>query len=136
MPIPAEIYLDNPPIPPSRFAASCLARLRGWRRKRRWAREMANAAALGRLDEILADVGMTRTEWEELMTEPEPAGLQFESMTDMLGVRREKLPPAVVHDAMRVCGRCECQSACKRWLSTGRWAYDGDPRCPNAKLLR
>ena len=136
MPIPAEIYLDNPPIPPSNLAASCAERFRGWRRKRRWMREMAKAATLGRLDEILADVGMTRAELEELMTEPDAAGLQFEKMARMLGIGPEQLPAGMVNTAVHVCMRCESRAACKRWLQSGKWHYEGDPRCPNAALLR
>lgn len=134
--IPAEIYLDNPPIPPGHFAAHCAERFRAWRRKRRWMREMAKAVALGRLDEILADVGMTRAELEELMTEPEAAGLQFEKMAAMLGIDSKQFPAGAVNSAVHACIRCECRAACKRWLRIGTWHYDGDPRCPNAGLLR
>jgi hypothetical protein len=136
MPMPAEIYLDNPPVRSSRFAARCIERFRAARRKRYWRREMAKAAALGSLGEILADLGMTRGELKELMAEPANAGLQFEKLAAMLANDCERLSPGAVHEAMQVCARCECRAACKRWLQTGVWRYDGDPRCPNAALLR
>jgi hypothetical protein len=136
MPIPAEIYLDNPPVRSSRFAARCVEWFQAAHRRRRWRREMAKAAAFGGLDEILADLGMTRGELDELMSEPANIGLQFEKMARMLGTDCARLSPGAVHDAMQVCARCECRTACKRWLQTGVWRYDGDPRCPNAALLR
>jgi uncharacterized protein YjiS (DUF1127 family) len=134
MPVPAESYL-YPDAPSSNFAARCAERFRAWRKKRRWVGEMSNAAALGRLDGLLEDVGMTRAELDELMAAPADAGSQFEKMAAIEGVDLEALPAHTVREAIWKCTRCASRKQCKRWLRTGVWQYDGDPRCPNAGLL-
>lgn len=134
MVFPAELNFD-PPVPPSHFVARAAERYRCWRRKRRWIAEMRKAAALGRLDEVLADLGLTRAELDELMATPADAGREFEIMARMEGLDPDRLRPEVLRDAMRNCMRCEARDACKCWLRTGVWRHDGDPRCPNAGLF-
>jgi uncharacterized protein YjiS (DUF1127 family) len=137
MPIPAEIYLDTPTAAPHvGLAARCAERLGAWRQKRRWVREMRNAAALGRLDDVLDDIGMTYAELDELMAAPADAGRQFGVLADMTGVDLGRLPAAAVHEAIWKCARCPARTPCKRWLRGAGWNYAGDPRCPNAALLR
>ena len=67
---------------------------------------------------------------------PCPAGRQFETFAKMLGSDVDRLDPAVLRDAAGTCGRCACRKACRNWLRTGVFEYAGDPRCPNAALLR
>jgi hypothetical protein len=64
-----------------------------------------------------------------------PAGKQFETFRHMLEVGLNRIDPAVVQEATNTCARCACRKACRQWLRTGTFAYDGDPRCPNAALL-
>lgn len=134
MPLPIELYVD-PPLPPRHLAKRCTERFRLWRRKRRWMAEMADAAALGRLDDILNDIGMTHAELEELMAAPADSGRQFEIMAEMEGLDLDKLPSHVLREAMWQCTRCPFRAPCKRWLRTGEWRHQGDSRCPNAALL-
>jgi uncharacterized protein YjiS (DUF1127 family) len=134
MPDPAEPYFYVDP-PSSNFAARCAERFQAWRKKRRWVSEMSNAAALGRLDNILEDVGMTRAELDELAAAPADAGRQFEKMAAIEGLDLDTLPAHAVREAMWKCTRCASRKECKRWLRTGVWQYDGDPRCPNAALF-
>lgn len=148
MPILSELYLETLTLPPDdRFAAPparrrvslaarCRERFRAWRQKRRWVGEMRDAAALGRLDEVLDDVGMTHAELDELIAAPADAGLQFAQMAELQGADLDRIPPARLREAIRKCTRCTSRTACKRWLRDGEWRYDGDPRCPNAALLR
>jgi hypothetical protein len=65
-----------------------------------------------------------------------PSGKQFERFMQLQGVDREHLDPAALQKAAERCTRCACRKACRHWLRTGAFAYAGDPRCPNAGLLR
>lgn len=109
--------------------------VRLWRERRRWIGEMANAAAFGRLDDVLTDVGLNRAELGYLMDGPVDAGRQFEVFARMEGLDIHRLPTGVLREAVRTCAHCHCRTACKRWLRTGVWKHDGDSRCPNAALL-
>jgi len=64
------------------------------------------------------------------------ADLPFETLAAMEGVDIRQLDPAVLREATEKCGRCACRKACRRWLRTGAFQHAGDPRCPNADLLR
>lgn len=60
----------------------------------------------------------------------------FETLATMEGVDISRLDPVSVHKAKLTCAHCACREACRRWLRTGVFQYAGDPRCPNAALLR
>jgi hypothetical protein len=64
-----------------------------------------------------------------------PAGKQFETLAQMVETDLNRIDPAVLQEATNTCARCASRKACRRWLRTGVFAYDGDPRCPNAALL-
>ena len=59
----------------------------------------------------------------------------FETMAETAGIDTSELDPAVLREAREICARCACRKACRSWLQTGVFDYDGDPRCPNAALL-
>jgi uncharacterized protein YjiS (DUF1127 family) len=132
---PAEIAVAAPP-PARGFAARLTERLRGWRERRRWIGEMADAAALGRPGEVLNDVGITRAELGALTDGPADAGRQFETLAEMAQIDLHQFGPAVLREAMWVCARCASRAPCQRWLRTGVWRDGADMRCPNAALLR
>jgi uncharacterized protein YjiS (DUF1127 family) len=125
----------SPALPSRGVAARLGERFRRWRQRRRWIGEMTNAAAFGRLDETLNDVGLTRAELGFLIKAPANAGRQFETLAAAEQVDLRQLRPEVLREAMWTCARCECRAPCERWLRTGVWKYSGDPRCPNAALL-
>jgi uncharacterized protein YjiS (DUF1127 family) len=125
----------RPSLPPRRSLASLGARYHHWRQRRRRFGEVARAQALGGFDSILADLGMTRSEFDVLMTAPEDAGREFEIMAGMAGVDLQTLPPSVLRSAISTCVLCPSARACRKWLRSGIWK-GGDPRCPNAALLR
>lgn len=131
---PAAIAVDAPPA--RGFAARLAERLRLWRQRRRWIDEMAGAAALGRLDDTLNDVGITRAELDLLIEAPADAGRQFEVLAEAARVDVHHLDPGVLREAMWVCTRCETRAPCKRWMRTGVWRDGADMRCPNAALFR
>ena len=135
MVFPAELNFD-PPAPPRHFVARVADRYRCWRRKRRFVADMQKAAALSRFDDLLADIGLSRAELDELMAAPADAGCEFEIMARMEGLDPDRMHPEALREAMRTCMRCPGRVACKRWLRTGEWRHDGDPRCPNAALFR
>jgi len=97
---------------------------------------MARVAQLGRLDPVLADIGLSRAQLDVLMTLPEDAGRQFEAMAGSARVDLNTLPPAVLRDATWTCMVCRNAAACRTWQRGGGWRGDGDSRCPNAALLR
>jgi hypothetical protein len=111
-------------------------RWRLWRERRRWVGEIADAAALGRLDGMLDDLAVTRADLNVLMKGPADAGRQFVTLAEARHVDLCRIPPEALREASWKCIRCEIRAPCKRWLRTGTWDYDGDPRCPNAALLR
>ncbi len=96
---------------------------------------MAHAAALGRLDGILNDVGLTHAELNFLIAAPADAGRQFDHLAEMEGVDVHQLAPEVLREATWKCLRCPLRRPCKHWLRAGVWDGDGDTRCPNAALL-
>ena len=110
-------------------------RFRLWRERRRWIAGMANAAAAGRLDGVLHDVGITRADLDALADGPVDAGRPFERLAELERVDLRKVSPAVLREAEWVCTRCACREDCGRWLRTGVWDHAGDSRCPNAALL-
>ena len=63
-------------------------------------------------------------------------GQQFETFAKMHGLDISQLDSTVLRDAAETCARCACRKACRQWLRTGVFEYAGDPRCPNAALLR
>lgn len=107
-----------------------------WRRRRRWVAELQKAAALGQLDDMLQDVGVTPAELDALTGGPLDAGHQLEILAEAEQIDLSTVPAQELRDAHLTCVRCECREPCKRWLQTGIWHHEGDPRCPNAALLR
>jgi hypothetical protein len=63
-------------------------------------------------------------------------GREFETLAKMHGVDIDQLDPVLMREAIGRCAQCSCRKACRRWLRTGVFQYRGDPRCPNAALLR
>jgi uncharacterized protein YjiS (DUF1127 family) len=131
---PAAIAVAAPQ-PARGLALRVAERLRLWRERRRWIGELAGAASLGRLDDTLNDVGITRAELGVLSEAPVDAGRQFETFAEMARIDLRHLDPAVLREAMWVCTRCETRAACRRWLNVGVWRGGGDSRCPNAALF-
>lgn len=132
---PADIAV-SPPLPAHGFAGRIAEHYRLWRERRRWIGEMANAASLGRLDDVLNDVGLTRAELDLIAEGPVDAGRQFETLAGLAEADLPSFSPAVLREAMWKCTRCAHREACQRWLRTGEWHAGEDMRCPNAALFR
>ena|ERR1051326_8602578 len=123
-------------VAPQRFRDGPAERFRSWRERRRWATELAAAAALGRLDSLLEDIAITRSELDALANGPADAGRQFEQWAAATHADLHQLDVAALREAFWVCARCACREPCKRWLRGQGWDANGDQRCPNAALLR
>jgi len=123
-------------LPAHGFVAGLAERFRYWRERRRWIGEMANAASLDRVEAVLEDLGLTRSELDFLMNGPADAGRQIEALAEAAGVDLARLDAAALREAMWTCTRCATREACKRWLRGEGWQADGDSRCPNAALLK
>src|SRR5690242_1026939 len=80
-----EIEFSASPAAPG-LLASLGEHYRLWRERRRWIGEMTNAAALGRIDDVLGDVGVSRAELDTLLEEPADAGRQFETLAEMADI--------------------------------------------------
>ena len=132
---PSVSAFSEAPVVAPGLTARIAERWRLWRHRRRWISEMRDAAALGRLDDLLQDVGMTRGELDLLIEVPLDAGQQFETLAEMEKVELSAIPPDELREAHWNCVRCDCREPCKRWLATGVWEHEGDSRCPNADLL-
>ena len=126
----------SPPIAGPGLTARIAEYWRLWRQHRRWVGEIADAAALGRLDGMLNDLAMTRAELDLLIAAPADAGRQLEQMAEAEQADLHALSPDTLREASWTCIRCEKRAPCRRWLRTGVWDGRGDPRCPNAALLR
>ena len=125
-----------PPLPSRGLGERLVERYVDWRRKRRWIAELHEAAALGRLDDVLDDIGLTHEQLDRLIDAPADAGQQFETLAAMAHIDLHHLPPETLREAMWTCVNCACREACKRWLDTGEWRDSEDSRCPNAALFR
>ena len=123
------------PIPPVHFVTRIAERVRLWRERRRWVHEMEAAATLGRLDDLLNDVELTRAELDRLIEGPPDAGRQLETLARMAQVDLHAVDAAALREATWKCAGCRSRTACKGWLRDGVWRGDGDARCPNAALL-
>jgi uncharacterized protein YjiS (DUF1127 family) len=124
------------PVPSLHLAGRIAERVRLWRERRRWVREMASAATLTRLDDLLNDVELSRAELDQLIDGPPDAGRQLETLAAMAQVDLHSIDAAMLREASWKCARCRLHAACKVWLRDGSWRGDGDTRCPNAALLR
>lgn len=114
-----------------------MERVHGWRRKQRWIGELKNAVQLGRLDDTLNNVGITRAELELIVNAPNDAGNEFGTFAELAHTAFGRLDPAARRQAAWVCIHCRRRIACKRWLRTGVWRGDGSEMlCPNAGLFR
>ena len=131
----ADIAISSPLLSPH-LGGRIAARYRLWRERRRWVGEMANVAALGRLNDVLNDVGLTRAELGVMVEGPADAGRQFETLAGLAEADLTACSPAALREAAWICARCAHRDACKRWLRTGEWRDDEDMRCPNATLFR
>ena len=105
----------------------------GHRERRQLRRELAQLAALGQLDPVLADLGLARSQVEPLLAGCGDHEL-FDRMLERLGIDPATLPVEEVREMRWACTRCDDTRSCRHWL------VDGDDGgfhrfCPNADAL-
>ena len=104
------------------------------RKRRRLRRELAQLAAMGSLDAVLADVGLVRSQVEALIAGSDGSGELLDRMIARLGVDAAQLPLDCLRDMTWTCTTCPNKRQCREWLfsieETECRAF-----CPNAAQL-
>jgi hypothetical protein len=117
---------------------SGLARWAAAERARRQAiAEIANLDNQGLLDEVLADMSLTRDDLEAVINADPEAPPRLEAMAERLGVTEKiaHMPTRWSHDLALVCKTCPRPEECDRWMRSG--ATEGFERfCDNAQTLK
>jgi hypothetical protein len=105
------------------------------RRKRRQLRlELAQLAAMGSLDAVLADAGLARSQIEPLIEGCAGSRELLDRMLARLGIDASRLPVEELRDMTWACTTCPDKRKCRAWLAERE---EGDFRsfCPNAEPL-
>jgi hypothetical protein len=104
------------------------------RKRRQLKRELAQLAAMGDLDAVLADIGLARSQVGPLLAEgPESSDL-LDRMLARLGIDAARLAPEIQRDMTWTCLACPDKRQCRRWLAD-RVGVDFHSFCPNAPAL-
>ncbi len=107
-----------------------------WIARDRMRSELESLAAIGELDAVLAEAGLSRSDVPLLLAHDldETAGL--EQMAQRLGISPEKLAAAAgPRDLQWRCLNCEARKPCDRWLADHASAEEAPRFCPNAEDL-
>ena len=104
------------------------------RKRRQLRRELAQLAAMGSLDAVLADVGRVRSKGDALIAGCDGCRDLLDQMLARLGVDAAQLPLDSLRDMTWSCTTCPNKRQCREWLfsieETGCRAF-----CPNAAQL-
>lgn len=104
-------------------------------RKRRQLRlELAQLAAMGDLDAVLADVGLARSQIEPLIEGCADSRELLDQMLVRLGIDAAQLPVEQVRDMTWACTICPDKRKCRQWLADAG-EMDFHSFCPNAAQL-
>ena len=106
----------------------------GRRRRRKLRRELAQLAAMGSLDGVLADVGLERSQIEPLIAGCAGSGELLDQMLARLGIDAARLPIESLRDMTWTCTTCPDKGRCRQWLSDGE-KTQFHSFCPNARQL-
>ncbi len=104
------------------------------RKRRRLKRELAQLAAMGSLDAILADVGLARSQVESLIAGCDGSGELLDQMVARLGIDVAQLPFDCLRDMTWTCTTCPNKRQCREWLFSIE-ETEGRAFCPNAAQL-
>jgi uncharacterized protein YjiS (DUF1127 family) len=106
----------------------------GMRKRRRLRRELDHLAAMGSLDAVLADIGLSRSQIESLIAGCAESGEELHRMLARLGVDPARLPIESLRDMTWTCTSCPDKAKCREWLAgVDRPQYRSF--CPNAEQL-
>ena len=105
------------------------------RRKRRQLRlELAQLAAMGSLDAVLADVGLARSQIGPLIKGCAGSRELLDRMLARLGIDAAQLPVEDMRDMTWTCMTCPDKRKCREWLAEIE-ETDFRSFCPNAAQL-
>lgn len=97
--------------------------------------ELLECDRSGVLNNILADINLSRGELQPLIANYPLSIRLFGSMAARLGVDPAWEGPAMRRGLQRNCALCAHQDACQHWLDSGR-SEDYEEFCPNADYWR
>jgi hypothetical protein len=108
--------------------------VKGGRKRRQLKRELAQLAAMGQLDGVLADVGLVRSQVQSLIAGSADPNDRLDKMLDRLGIDAARLPIESLRDMAWSCMNCRAKRHCRQWLSDNK-GPDFHSFCPNAAEL-
>jgi uncharacterized protein YjiS (DUF1127 family) len=106
----------------------------GQRKRSRLRHELAQLAAMGCLDEVLADAGLVREQIESLIAGCADNEELLDQMLARLGIDAAELPAGDRRDMTWTCTTCPDKRRCREWLS-GTEQAGFRVFCPNAARL-
>ena len=106
----------------------------GRRKRRQLERELAQLAAMGSLDAVLADVGLVRSQIKPLIEGCAGSRDLLDQMLARLGIDPAQLPVETLRDMTWTCTTCPDKRRCRKWLSD-IGETDFHSFCPNAAPL-
>lgn len=104
------------------------------RKRRQLKRELAQLAAMGSLDAVLADVGLARSQIESLIAGCDGSGELLDQMLARLDIDAARLPLDCLRDMTWTCTTCPNKRQCREWLFSTEDTED-HAFCPNAAQL-
>ena len=116
------------------FSRTVVDFVEGMQRRRRLRRELAQLAAMGSLDAVLADIGLSRSQIDSLIAGCDGSGEQLEQMLRRLGIDAAQLPVDSLRDMTWTCTQCPDKAKCREWLASAE-KPDYRSFCPNAEQL-
>lgn len=106
----------------------------GRRQRRRLRRELAQLAAMGSLDAVLADVGLNRSQIEPLVAGCAGSRDLLDQMLARLGIDAADLSAETLRDMTWTCTTCPDKRHCREWMADVE-STDFHGFCPNAAQL-
>lgn len=104
------------------------------RKRRELQRELAQLAAMGSLDAVLADIGLTRSQIEPLIAGCSGSKELLDQMLARLGIDAAQLPGETLRDMTWTCTTCPDKRKCREWMFSIE-ETDFRAFCPNAAEL-
>jgi len=106
----------------------------GRRKRRQLERELAQLAAMGSLDAVLADAGLVRSQIGPLIEGCAGSRDLMDQMFARLGIDVAQLPVETLRDMTWTCTTCPDKRHCRKWLADGG-ETDFHSFCPNAAQM-
>lgn len=106
----------------------------GRRKRRQLEHEFEQLAAMGSLDAVLADIGLTRSQIEPLIAGSTGSRELLDQMLARLDIDAAQLPVESLREMTWTCTTCPDKHHCRRWMSDIE-ETDFHAFCPNAAQL-